>query len=438
MSLVDDLTGELARTLGLKPQEDWKSSIEEAIHVCETRTASSDTAPLRTRILEEVATRITVPETHFFRNHAQLAFCADHLSRTAARERRVARMWCAGSATGEEAYTIAMLVDHLSADDLKTRLRITASDINGNAVRKAREAVYTSWSFRGAPSWCFAYFLPHSTGLVTLKPSPLREVVSFEVESCQAGAEARADASVDVITFRNVAIYLEARATQELYRSFARILRPGGILAIGPSDPRPKGGLFDFSEYYDDAPIFVKVQEAKTQETKAQQTKAQETKSKSDSPSVSKSRLSKPPLTPQVTPTVKRPISSAFTYRELRSVETTTANNAFSVVSTLAEGDPNDPVALRLLGQAHLSRGDAVNAERVLRQSVFLASDDVLTRYFYALALREGGDTRQALRQLRNVALSLEEREKGERLSDLKTEAGDLLMAAKFLEEQWS
>lgn len=423
MSLVEDLQVELAKTLGLKPQEDWKGSIEDAIRACETRTASSDSTTLRTRILEEVATRITVPETHFFRNHAQLAFCADHLARTAARERRVARMWCAGSATGEEAYTIAMLVDHLSAEDLRVRLQITASDINANAVRKARDATYTSWSFRGAPSWCFAYFLPQSAGLVTLKPSPIREVVSFAVESCQAGAEARTDASVDVITFRNVAIYLEEQATQALYRSFARILRPGGVLAIGPSDPRPTTSHFEFSDYYDDAPIFVKVQE---------------TQSKNDGIPVSKSRLRATPVAPKVSPTRVRPISNSFTFRELRSAETATANKAFSVVSTLAEGDPNDPIALRLLGQAHLSRGEAAKAAQVLRQSVFLASDDVLTRYFYALALHEGGDTRQALRQLKNVELSLEARKKSEKLSDLKTEAGDLLLATRFLEEQWT
>lgn len=423
MNLVEDLQGELSKTLGLKPQEDWKSSIEDAIRTCETSTAPGDAATLRTRILAEVATRITVPETHFFRNHAQLALCADHLARTAARQQRVARMWCAGSATGEEAYTIAMLVDHLSPEDLKTRLQITASDINGSAVRKAREATYTSWSFRGAPSWCFAYFLPQAAGLVTLKPSPIREVVSFAVESCQAGAEARADASVDVITFRNVAIYLEEQATQALYQSFARILRPGGILAIGPSDPRPATNLFEFSDYHDDAPVFVRVLEKKGQK---------------EGIPVSKSRLRKASAPPNGTPKGARPISRSLTYRELRSAEDSTAKSAFSVVSTLAEGDPNDPIALRLLGQAHLSRGESAKAEQVLRQSVFLASEDVLTRYFYALALREVGDTRQALRQLKNVQLSLEARDRSEKLSDLKTEAGDLLSAAKFLEEQWT
>lgn len=428
MSLVEEVQGELALSLGLKPQSDWQSSILDAIAACRTGTAENETTPedgatLRARVLQEVATRVTVPETHFFRNHAQLAFCAEHLSRTAARERRVARMWCAGSATGEEAYTIAMLVDHLCSEDLKKRVEITASDINGSAVRKAREATYTSWSFRGAPSWCFAYFLPQSSGLVTLKSSPIREVVSFAVESCQAGAQARADSSVDVITFRNVAIYLEAEATQALYQSFARILRKGGVLAIGPSDPRPASGLFEFADYHDDAPVFMRVRE--------------ESSLNKPNP-VSGSRLRATSAAPQVSPQKVRPEASAFSLGQLRTAEVQVEQTAFSVVSALAEITPEDPIALRILGQAHLSRGETEAAERVLRQSVFLSADDALTRYFYALALREGGDTRQALRQLKNVKLSLESRDHSEKLSDLKTNVADLLSATRFLEEQWT
>jgi tetratricopeptide (TPR) repeat protein len=314
-----------------------------------------------------------------------------------------------------------MLVDRFSQEPLDKRLEITASDINSNAVKKAREGSYTSWSFRGAPSWCFAYFQPLSTGLVTLKPSPLRQVLSFEVESCQAGAAARADASLDVLTFRNVAIYLTEPATQALYRDFARILRPGGLLAIGPSDHRPAPGLFEFLDYHDDSPVFLRVSEP--QESRPKRTTS------GPEPRV---------IAPTVKARTQNDPSSPRTFHQLRETEVKVAQSAFSVVETLAKSDPDDPLALRILGQAHLSRGEVEDAIRVLRQAVFLAADDALTRYFFALALREAGDVRQAVRQLKNVIATLLPRERKEKLTDQRTDVGDLLSAATFLEEQWT
>lgn len=427
MSLIDEVHGELARSLGLRPQSDWPSAILGAITACQAGASQEDSSTLRARIFKEVATRITVPETHFFRNHAQLGYCADHLSRTASREDRTSRMWCAGSATGEEPYTIAMLVDHLSRAPLKERLEITASDINSNAVAKALEATYTAWSFRGAPSWCFAYFEPAGSGLVKLKPSPIRDVVTFAVESCQAGAALRADSSLDVITFRNVAIYLEEQATQALYREFARLLRPGGLLAIGPSDPRPAAGLFTFLEYHDDAPVFVRERDASIRPAKQPAALV---------PSPAKTPAQTTPAPQKRQQRASRALSG--TLGELHAAEVMEAENAFSVVHSLAQGDPDDPMALRLLGQAHLSRGEVAEATRVLRQAVFLSAEDALTRYFFALALREGGDTQKALRQLKNVEETLSSRGKDEKLSDQKTAVGDLLSAARFLEEQWT
>lgn len=438
MSLIDYVHAELSGTLGLKPQQDWSQAIVEAIASCESMP-THNTLELRARIMNEVAKRITVPETHFFRNHAQLARCAEHLSSVAQNERRVAQLWCAGSATGEEPYTLAMLVARQSGEPLETRVSISASDINQSAVEKAREATYTAWSFRGAPDWCFGHFEALSPGRVTLRPSPIRGVVSFEVESLQAGAARRKDASLDVISFRNVAIYLEEAATQALYREFARLLRPSGILAIGPSDPRPTASEFEFSEYHDDAPVFVR--SAKSRESHEVRT----------SPRPVAPGPVLPGLVPSgpLAPLLVAPGSAARPKNARLDKSTATRLGAegqgaqpternLEVAKTLAAGEPEDSTGLRILGQMHLSRGEVEEATRVLRQATFLDGDDVLTRYFFALALREGGDARQALRQLKNVVTHLVSRSRDEVLSDQNTRVGELLTAAEFLEGQWT
>ncbi len=431
MTLVESLHREIATTLGLRPQPEWYREIHAAIDACAASESPSE--ELRSRILANVATRITVPETHFFRNHEQLNACAEHLVRVALDEHRPAELWVAGCATGEEPYTVGILVDRSGARPLSERLTVTASDINPHAISKARDASYTSWSFRGAPGWCFSYFEAVGPGRVRLRDNPIREAVKFTVESCQHGAQVRRTASLDAISFRNVAIYLEDFATRHLHGEFARLLRPGGLLLLGPSDPRPQDSRFEFEGYHDDAPVYRRVGSPRPTPKPAT----------SFRPSVPRAALESPTIKVEhrgsnVPVRVIRP-----TPQELHRSEPKVSNNrqethALEVVRQLAENTPVDSIALRILGQMHLSRGEAENATEALRRAVFVDPTDVLSRYFYALALREVGEARQSLKQLRNVTQGLERMPPDDLLSDQSTTAKDLLTAARFLEEQWT
>lgn len=418
MSLLDSVHQELTGGFGLRPQPEWISAITAAISSCEASELVTG-EELRKRVLSEVASRVSVPETHLFRNHDQLLACAEHLQKVSATQGRVARLWCAGTATGEEPYSIAMFVDRMSPEPLSSRLEITGSDINPVAVGRAREATYTSWSFRGAPSWCFSYFVAASPGRVTLRPSPIRQVVSFHVESCQAGALSRKDASLDAISFRNVAIYLEESATQELYQQFARLLCDGGLLIIGPSDPRPRQEVFEFVSYQDDAPVFRLRRGATVRPEGAVRPT---------------STASAPQRTPERRPSQQ--VDARLRAQVARRADL--SGESVETVRTLAVQEPEDAVARRILGQMHLSRGEGKEAAQVLRQAVFLKSEDCLTRYFYALALRETGDARQAERQLKNVIEALSACGGETVLSDEITRASELLLSAKFLEAQWT
>jgi chemotaxis protein methyltransferase CheR len=63
------------------------------------------------------------------------------------------RIWSAGCSTGEEAYTIAIMLDRLLRDLKDWNITILATDFNPKFLRKATQGVYTEWSFRDAPSW---------------------------------------------------------------------------------------------------------------------------------------------------------------------------------------------------------------------------------------------------------------------------------------------
>jgi chemotaxis methyl-accepting protein methylase len=403
MTLVEELSSELSRSAGLRVEQDWASQIHEAIQRCGGAAGARGgwLDPERKRsVLSEIARRVTVPESYFFRNAAQLAVCADHAEAVWRRGGAKARIWCAGCAGGEEPYSLALLLYRRVGALLAAGFEISASDLNRDALDKAESALYTSWSFRGAPSWCFPFFATESDARLRLCRGEVKGAVNFAHESCQVGAKRQTDASLDVVLFRNVAIYLETAATSELYDEFARVLRPGALLALGPSDPRPNGDDFELLGHFDHAPLFVR----RTAQVSA-------------------------PAMPQA-PVVPR-------RNRLRVPSEPAVAASLELVETLVEKAPLDATAQRLLGLVHLQNGEAARAVSVLRQAVFLDADDALSRYFYALALREHGDLAQAGRQLRNVLGSVSGRAPSDLLSDGSTTAAELGSAAAFLESQW-
>ena len=415
MTLVAEVLGELSRAAGLRAQPDWAPAIRGVLERHAPGGLATLDAEARRSLLSEIARHVTVPETYFFRNLAQLAYCADHAAQMTRQTGRAARVWCAGAATGEEPYSLAMLLHRRLGADLTASVELFASDLNPEAIEKARQAVYTAWSFRGAPSWCFHFFSAEPNARLRLSQRDVLGLVNFRVESCQIGAKNQASESVDVVMFRNVAIYLEEAAIQALYAEFSRILKPGGLLGLGPSDPRPVGSSFELLGHHDHAPVFVRT--------------------------VANTNLAAPPLAaPRPAPALV-PASFRAELRT-RTIGTAPASEppparALEVVQALAHDAPSDTTAQRLLGLVHLQRNEPALAVSALRQAVFLDAIDVLSRYFYALALHENCEAAKATRQLENVIEQLEQRSPEEKLPDGSTTVDELLRSAKFLGTQW-
>jgi len=417
MKLVAEVTRELSHSAGLRVQPDWAPAIAAVVAKYASAAGSEHglNAEDRRFLLSEVARHVTVPESYFFRNLAQLAFCAEHADRVRAESGRRARLWCAGSANGEEPYSMAMLLHRRLGASLAESVELFASDLNPEAIEKARQAIYTTWSFRGAPSWCFRFFSADPGARLKLSHRDVQALVSFRVESCQTGAMNQSAQSLDVVMFRNVAIYMEEAAIQALYAEFARILRPGGLLGLGPSDPRPIGGAFELLGHYDHAPVFVRSVASETAATP---------------PRAAASRA------------VPASVLAAFFGKPTEPLGTSKASeppaaHAVAVVRTLAHDAPEDATAQRLLGLAHLERNETMQAVSALRQAVFLDASDVVSRYFYALALHEDREPVKATRQLENVIEALGERSPDETLADGSTTARELLQSATFLRTQW-
>jgi len=191
--------------------------------------------------LSALATKLTVGETYFFRNkdHWQ-AFeqCVVPwlVELNAATGRRRVRIWSAGCSTGEEPYTMAIVLGRSLPDPASWSIEIVGTDISPTAIARANKAVYTENSFRGvSPEVRSQYFESAGRDRYRLR-GDIRNMVRFQqLNLLDAIAMARMR-DFDVVFCRNVLIYFEPSAIQNVLTHFHRSLRPGGYLFLGHAE----------------------------------------------------------------------------------------------------------------------------------------------------------------------------------------------------------
>lgn len=182
--------------------------------------------------LGALADELTIAETYFFRDANSFSPVEEAVKR-AELEGRTVRVWSAGCATGEEAYSLAIRA-LLARGTSTLPIEIIGTDLSPRAIAAAERAVYRAWSFRGVPDEVRErWFEPIATGF---RPrQEVRDVVRFRVANL-LDADA-APSYVDVAFCRNVFIYLDETATARAVQALVSALNPSGVLVLGPSDP---------------------------------------------------------------------------------------------------------------------------------------------------------------------------------------------------------
>jgi chemotaxis protein methyltransferase CheR len=240
----------LAQQFGLRPGRQ-ADLVDGVVLQLLATTSYADPADLYTafaggllpQLLEMLALSMTVGETHFFRVTPQI----DMLRRVVLPEliarhqpdRRL-RLWSAGCSTGEEPYTLAMLLREQLANPGDWNVQLVATDLNRAALEVARLAVYSEWSFRDSPLEMRTRYFTQAAKRWRLNDE-VRAMVRFEHLNLAEDAfpfAAHHD-QIDLILCRNVTIYFAEDATQRLYHRFAEAMDPAGWLLLGPSDPVP-------------------------------------------------------------------------------------------------------------------------------------------------------------------------------------------------------
>jgi chemotaxis protein methyltransferase CheR len=191
--------------------------------------------------IEVLASHLTVGETYFFRDERSFEVLEQHilpelLQARASGERRL-RIWSAGCCTGEEAYSIAMLVDRLIPHPGDWNVSILATDINPAFLRKATEGVYGEWSFRGTPAWIRERYFKQGRNLRFELQPLMRKRVTFSylnlADDVYPSLTNNTNA-MDVIFCRNVLMYFSAAQAKKVIENLHRSLVDGGWLIVSP------------------------------------------------------------------------------------------------------------------------------------------------------------------------------------------------------------
>jgi chemotaxis protein methyltransferase CheR len=193
--------------------------------------------------LEVLASQLTVGETYFFREKKTFDVLAGSVLPELIRGRRASgrrlRIWSAACCTGEEPYSLAILLPQVIPDFADWNVTILATDINERFLKKAATGVYGEWSFRESPAWFKdRYFRRTADGHYAILPE-IKKRVTFAHLNLAADVFPSLETdtnAMDLIFCRNVLMYFTLPQVQKVVGNLRRALVPDGWLVVSPSE----------------------------------------------------------------------------------------------------------------------------------------------------------------------------------------------------------
>lgn len=195
--------------------------------------------PYQMEEFQEMFNRITINETSFFRNEPQLDIfekvILPELLEARSSTKRL-RIWSAACSSGEEPFTLAMLIHRSLGVRLSDwRIEILGTDISEKALSIAQNGIYSNYSVRCTPKLMLdRYFKPE--GREFRLSQDIRSMVSFEKHNLKDTMAAKRHGTWDVIFCRNVLIYFDDPMKKNVIAMFDRQLAHDGTLFIGHSE----------------------------------------------------------------------------------------------------------------------------------------------------------------------------------------------------------
>lgn len=188
-------------------------------------------------ILYAFLDRMTINVSEFYRNRKRWDVLEEKIFPRLLSQNRNLKIWSAACSTGEEPYTIAMVLSNYLP---LTEINILATDLDENAIQKAKIGAYLDRSLQEIPEQMKRKYFSkdHNHYLIH---DEIKRTVTFKKHNLLANPF---DKNFDLIVCRNVLIYFTEEAKNSLYKKFSASLKPGGVLFVGSTEQ-----IFNSSQY---------------------------------------------------------------------------------------------------------------------------------------------------------------------------------------------
>ncbi len=190
--------------------------------------------------LQHFLNLLTVNETYFFRDFSQLQAFAEYcLEKTISKKKeigdRTIRIWSAGCSSGEEPYTLAIILLEMLDDPTEWDIKILASDIDQEVIKKARAGVYKPRSLKDVPAEYIQKYFRQAAGMYHLDDET-KNMVNFRHINLSDRWQIRKCNNYDFIFCRNVLIYFDDISRKKVVDHFYIALNNGGYIFLGSSE----------------------------------------------------------------------------------------------------------------------------------------------------------------------------------------------------------
>lgn len=354
----------------------------------------------------ELTLQLTISESYFFRDRGQMTLLKQQILPELITHKKAQsvkglalpslRIWSAGCSTGEEPYSLAILVKQLIPDCDKWKILILGTDINPESIEKAKRGIYHSWSFRLVdPELQRRYFYQRQTTweideqihkMVTFRcgnllkdrfPSPTSDIHNF-----------------DIILCRNVFIYLNYKVISVVLEKFYNTLSPGGYLISGHAELHSQNLGQLQTKIFPESVVYQRNQDLQVERPLTK--KAEELISPAPFTASTKTTRSPSASTHSLTKDNQTEITSQI----FNQAETLFHNGAYA--STIQEAErvikqhPNHFGAYYLMAQAFANLGECEKAIHCCQQALKVDSLSVKPYYLLAHIAEEQGNCDKA------------------------------------------
>ncbi|HWK24692.1 MAG TPA: protein-glutamate O-methyltransferase CheR [Ureibacillus sp.] len=180
-------------------------------------------------LMNEFLDRMTINVSEFYRNGKRWEVLQNKIFPQLLESNKRLKIWSAACSTGEEPYTISMVLSHFLP---LSQVQVLATDLDDNAIQKAKLGLYPERSLAEVPNPNKTKYFVQEGSFYKVKDE-IKRTIKFKKHNLLNDPY---DSNYDLIVCRNVMIYFTEEAKDQIYHKFSKALRPGGILFVGSTE----------------------------------------------------------------------------------------------------------------------------------------------------------------------------------------------------------